>query len=77
MTAEDHVSVIHLLSEKNPRPVIAAFHFTPRSGRAEVTTRIRLNGSQHIMALARMADGSYWSDTAEVISTATACIDDT
>ena len=53
MTAQDYVRRIVLVSERNPRPLIATFHLTPKSGRAEITTRIRLNKTQRLMALAR------------------------
>ena len=35
MNEADHVRAIHVLSEKNPRPVIAVFHLNPNCGRAE------------------------------------------
>lgn len=77
MTDADHVRAIHLFSEKNPRPVIARFFLGPRAGRAEVTTRIRLNGTQRVVAVAELADGSFWSDVAEVAVTLSACVDGT
>jgi sulfur-oxidizing protein SoxY len=77
MTATDHVRDIYLFSEANPRPVIAGFHLGPRAGRAEINTRVRLAGSQRLVAVARLADGSFWSDTAEVTVTLTACLDGT
>lgn len=73
MTAADHVKSIHILSEKNPRPVIARFHLNPRSGKAEVSTRVRLAGSQQIVAVAVMSDGSAWLATADVMVIAAAC----
>jgi len=75
MTAADHVRSITLLSERNPRPVMATFHLGPRSGRAQVATRVRLNGSQRVLALARLSDGSWWSGDAEVEVTESACLD--
>jgi len=75
MSAADHVRAITLLSEKNPRPVIATFHLGPRAGRAEVVTRVRLNGTQRLLAVAQLSDGSYWSGTAEVEVTESACLD--
>ena len=75
MTAKDYVKSVHIFSEKNPRPVIARFHLNPRSGKAEISTRIRLAGSQQVVALAMMSDGSGWVGTAEVIVTAAACIE--
>ena len=77
MNEADHVRAIHVLSEKNPRPVIAVFHLNPNCGRAEVSTRVRLNGAQNLLVIAAMADGSYWASSAEVIVTETACLDAT
>ena len=58
MTAADYVKDIHLLADANPLPEIASFHFTPRSGKARVVTRVRLAKSQDVVAIAEMADGS-------------------
>lgn len=77
MTAADHVRSVTLLSERNPRPVMATFHLGPKAGRAEVVTRVRLNGSQRVLALAQLSDGSYWSGSAEVEVTESACLDAT
>ena len=77
MNERDFVRTIHILSERNPRPVVAVFHFNEHSGRAEVSTRVRLNGSQRIMVIAGMSDGSYWSGSAQVEVTETACLDAT
>ena len=77
MNEGDHVRAIHVLSEKNPRPVIATYHLGPRAGRAEITTRVRLNGEQRILVIAAMADGSFHASTASVIVTETACLDAT
>ena len=48
----------------------------PRAGKATISTRIRLAGTQKLMAIAEMSDGSYWSDTQEVIVTLAACLED-
>jgi sulfur-oxidizing protein SoxY len=77
MTAADHVLSITLLSERNPRPVMAIYHLGPKSGRATVATRVRLNGSQRVLALAQLSDGSFWSGSAEVEVTESACLDAT
>ncbi len=75
MTAGDHVRSITLLSPRNPRPLMAKFMLGPRSGRAEIATRVRLNGTQTVLALALLSDGSYWSGSAEVEVTESACLD--
>ena len=75
MTAADHVRTRYLLSEKNPRPVIAQISLGPGAGRAALTTRIRLSGAQYVVAVAQMSDGSFWGAAADVIVTETACLD--
>lgn len=75
MSAEDHVKTIRLLSERNPEWEMATFHLGPYSGRAEITSRVRLAGSQRVVALAEMSDGSYWMGTADVTVTLSACVD--
>ena len=77
MSEREFVKTIHILSERNPRPHIAAFHLNPHGGRADVSTRVRLNGSQRVTVLAGMSDGSWWSASAEVEVTETACLDAT
>jgi sulfur-oxidizing protein SoxY len=77
MNEGDHVRSIHVLSEKNPRPVIATYHLGPRAGRAEISTRVRLNGEQRILVVAAMADGSFQAASASVLVTETACLDAT
>ena len=77
MNEREYVRAIHVLSEKNPRPVIAVFHLNPQCGRAEVSTRVRLNGAQNLLVIAAMSDGTYWASSAEVIVTETACLDAT
>ena len=42
MTADDHVKSIHVFNEKNPQPNIGNFYLGPQSGRAQISTRIRL-----------------------------------
>ncbi len=76
MAPEDHVRSIHVFNEKNPQPNIANFHLGPHSGRAQVSTRIRLADTQKIVAIARLSDGSFWSVSAEVIVTLAACTEE-
>jgi sulfur-oxidizing protein SoxY len=75
MTAAEHVRSITLLSERNPRPHMATFHLGPKAGRPELATRVRLNGTQRVLALAQLSDGSWWSGSAEVEVTESACLD--
>jgi sulfur-oxidizing protein SoxY len=75
MTTGDHVKRIGVFNEKNPLPDVAIFNLTPRCGRAQVASRMRLNDTQMITAIAEMSDGSYWSATSEVIVTLPACVE--
>ena len=75
MTDKDRVKAVSLLSPRNPRPLMATFHFGEETPRAEVTTRVRLNGTQRVMALAELSDGSFWSASAQVEVTESACLD--
>ncbi|MDP1674880.1 MAG: thiosulfate oxidation carrier protein SoxY [Burkholderiales bacterium] len=75
MTAEDHVRRITLLAERNPRPVVASFTLGPHSGRAEISTRIRLADIQDVLALVQFSDGSWWMGGAHVIVTELACLE--
>ena len=76
MTEKDYVKAIHVFTEKNPQPYVATFHLGPRAGRALVATRIRLADSQTVTAIAQMSDGSFWSDSAEVVVTLSACLEE-
>jgi sulfur-oxidizing protein SoxY len=75
MTEDDHVAAIAVFNEANPLPEVVTFHFTPRSGRAEAETRIRLSATQNVHAVARMSDGSFRHAVTDVIVTAPACVE--
>ena len=76
MTAADHVRAIHVFTEKNPQPNVLSAHFTPRSGKAAVSTRARIADSGQVTAIAQMSDGSFWSDSVQVVVTLSACLED-
>ena len=76
MTADDYVKSIHVFNEKNPQPNIGNFYLGPQSGRAQVSTRIRLADSQKIVAIAQLSDGSFWSTTVDVVVTLAACTEE-
>ena len=75
MTAADHVTAIAIFNERNPQREVVKFTLGPRAGKAQVATRIRLSTSQKLTAVARLSDGSYWSDTADVVVVLAACIE--
>ncbi len=76
MTEVDHVRAVHVFTEKNPQPNVVGFHLGPRAGRARVATRIRLADSQTVIAICELSDGTFWSDSADVVVTLAACLED-
>jgi sulfur-oxidizing protein SoxY len=75
MTDADHVRQIDIIADKNPIPRVATFFVGPGSGRAEIESRLRLNGSQRVTAIAQLSDGSFWFDAADVTVNELACLD--
>ncbi|MCW3473916.1 thiosulfate oxidation carrier protein SoxY [Limobrevibacterium gyesilva] len=71
----ERVLSLHVFAEGNPLPNVAHFHFGPRSGRPRVSTRIRLATSQTVIAVAKLADGSCWTDSVELLVTLAACLE--
>jgi len=75
MTEASHVRWIHLIADKNPFPDMARIHLSPRAGRAEVATTLRLAQSQTVAAVVAHSDGRYAIARAPVVVTLSACID--
>ncbi len=75
MTERDRVVALALFASRNPAPEVAEFQFGPRVGRARVATRIRLATSQQVVALARLSDGTVWTQRVDVLVTLAACVE--
>jgi sulfur-oxidizing protein SoxY len=73
MTEADHIKVIHVIAEANPNPLVVSFWFTPLSGRAAASTRIRLARTQNIVVLAETSTGDMRTVSAEVKVTIGGC----
>lgn len=73
MTEDDHVVSVALYAEGNPLPEVATFNFSPASGEATASTRMRLAKTQNVVAVAKMSDGSVFSDTRNVKVTIGGC----
>ena len=52
-------TAIMVLATGNPTPGVATFNFGPLAGSQAASTRIRLAGTQDVVAIAKMADGSF------------------
>ena len=72
-----YVKSIRLFSETNPVPDMAVFEFPVAIERAEIESRVRLAGTQHVVAVAEMTDGRVYATSAEVIVTLAGCMDGT
>jgi sulfur-oxidizing protein SoxY len=76
MTQADHVKAIHVVTERNPQPNVVSVYLGPRAGRARITTRIRIATTQTVTAVAELSDGTFWSGTADVVVTLSACLEE-
>jgi len=74
MTSEDHITQIAVFSPRNPLADIARFKLGPRAGRAKVSARIRLAGTQVITAVAETSQGQLLRGQAETVVTLAACV---
>jgi sulfur-oxidizing protein SoxY len=64
---------ILLVAAGNPTPNVATFKFGELAGSQSASTRIRLAGTQDVMAIAKMADGSFAKASATVKVTIGGC----
>jgi sulfur-oxidizing protein SoxY len=73
MTADNYVSEILVVAEGNPRPGVALFQFSPMSGKAQTSTRIRLAATQNIVVVAKTTGGQYFTGQKPVKVTIGGC----
>ena len=64
---------IMILAAGNPLPDVATFNFGPLAGARSASTRIRLAGTQDVIAIAKMEDGSFARASATVKVTIGGC----
>ena len=69
----NQVKAIHVFATKNPNPNVASFYFSVRSGRVRVSSRMRLGGTQDVLVIAEMRDGSVFSSKKTVKVTIGGC----
>ena len=66
-------TAILLLATGNPTPGVATFNFGELAGSQSASTRIRLAGTQDVVASAKMADGSFAKASSTVKVTIGGC----
>lgn len=59
MTPDDYPRVVHMVMDGNPTPHALSAWFLPGAGRAEFSTRVRLETSQTVTVVAQMSDGRH------------------
>jgi sulfur-oxidizing protein SoxY len=59
MTPESYVKALHIFASGNPQVGVASYTFTPASGKAAVSSRMRLARTQDVVAVAELSDGKY------------------
>ncbi len=59
MTEQAFVRSLRVFSTGNPQPLIGTFRFTLESGKAAVSSRMRLAKTQDVVALAELSDGTF------------------
>jgi sulfur-oxidizing protein SoxY len=73
MTPQSYVKAVHVVADDNPNPEVMSVYFTPASGKAELSTRMRLAKTQNVIAYAELSDGTVWSGKAEAKVTIGGC----
>jgi sulfur-oxidizing protein SoxY len=59
MTSENYVKSLYIFSTGNPQVGVARYLFTPQSGKAQVSSRMRLAQTQDVVAVAELSDGKF------------------
>jgi sulfur-oxidizing protein SoxY len=66
MTDKDYVKAVHVFADGNPLPGVVSYKFTPASGQAAASIRMRLAKTQNVICIAEMSDGTLYSTKSEV-----------
>ena len=59
MTEADHVKAIHVLTSKNGNARCADIMLTPMNAKGYFATRVKLGGTQDVVALVEMSNGTF------------------
>lgn len=73
MTDSDYVKAVHVFADGNPLPAVVSYRFTPASGKASASTRMRLAQTQNIVCIAEMSNGNLHTVKAGVKVTIGGC----
>lgn len=73
MSEDDYIVSVMLMASDNPSPEVATFHFTPASGIAKASTRMRLAKTQDVVAVAKTSSGQLFRVSKNVKVTIGGC----
>ena len=73
MSDKSYVKAIYIAADGNPNPGVAVYEFSPLSGKAEVSLRVRLQQTQKLVAVAEMNDGTLYTASREIKVTIGGC----
>jgi sulfur-oxidizing protein SoxY len=73
LSGATHLSHLYIISDKNRRPMLAKFSFTPGAGKAFFATSIRLATTTDVRAVAEMNDGTLYAVSKNVRVTISGC----
>jgi sulfur-oxidizing protein SoxY len=59
MTEANYVKALHIFAGSNPQVDVASFTFTPQSGKATASSRMRLAKTQEVVVVAELSDGKF------------------
>ncbi|MFX0542428.1 thiosulfate oxidation carrier protein SoxY [Roseovarius sp. S4756] len=71
--SSDTATEIMVLALGNPTPAVATFKFGPLAAARAASTRIRLAGTQDVVAIAKLEDGSFVKASSTVKVTIGGC----
>lgn len=73
MTEDDFIESVIVMASDNPSPEVITFNFTPASGVAKASTRMRLARTQDVVAVAKTNTGKIFKVSNNVKVTIGGC----
>lgn len=73
MSDDDYIESVIIMASDNPNPEVATFNFTPASGLAKASTRMRLAKTQDVYAVAKTNTGKLFKVSNNVKVTIGGC----
>ena len=73
MSEDDYIESVIIIASNNPNPEVVTFNFTPASGVAKASTRMRLARTQDVIAVAKTNTGELYKVSNNVKVTIGGC----